>query len=247
MKKIISVLVVLILSIPLLSIEKLKWIKSGTTWDFQESKVTTRSPNASPWEFYELSNLNSIISLESFQSISDINIIANIFDKEKTPSEVMLSFSVTSESKSWFYHIYAFKLSGGFWGINKASFIYSDRLDKSKPLNTKNNIFVKEIVSADCKVKYDKMYSYRIAFEGSDVILYINDQKILAAPFPEKSHDGHIAISARNVKISVDKVEVKQGDKVIFEDDFNEDSILIKYLKVTREPLPKKDNAKKPE
>jgi hypothetical protein len=159
----------------------------------------------------------------------------------------MISVAVTSESQSWFYHIYAFKLTGGFWGINKASFIYSDRLDKSKPFNTKNNTFVQELASADCKVKYDRVYNYHIAFEGTNIVLYINGEKILAAPFPEKSHDGRIAISARNIKIAVDKVEVRQKDKVIFEDDFNEDSIYVRTLKVTREPAPKENEAKKPE
>ncbi|HPF07989.1 MAG TPA: hypothetical protein PK293_18235, partial [Spirochaetota bacterium] len=156
-------------------------------------------------------------------------------------------FAVTSESKSWFYHMYAFKLTGGFWGMNKVSFIHSDRLDKTKPFATKNNTFVKELASADCKVKYDKMYNYRIAFEGTDVVLYINGEKILAAPFPEKSHEGRIAISARNVKIAVDKVEVKQGDKIIFEDDFNEDSIYVRTLKVRRETAPKENETEKPD
>ena len=123
----------------------------------------------------------------------------------------------------------------------------SDGLEKTKAVARRSNTFVKERASADCKVKYDKMYNYRIAFEGRDVVLYINGERILAAPFPEKSHEGRIAISARNVKIAVDKVEVKQGDKTIFEDDFNEDSIYVRTLKVTREPAPKEDDAKKPE
>jgi hypothetical protein len=91
------------------------------------------------------------------------------------------------------------------------------------------------------------VYNYHIAFEGTNIVLYINGEKILAAPFPEKSHDGRIAISARNIKIAVDKVEVRQKDKVIFEDDFNEDSIYVRTLKVTREPAPKENEAKKPE
>lgn len=217
-------------------------------WEIRDSLAIEDYGNSAFWGFYEILNLNSIQSLLSIKNdYSSILFNLKVYDRLRTPSDLMLSFAVTSESKSWFYHMYAFKLTGGFWGMNKVSFIHSDRLDKTKPFATKNNTFVKELASAKCSVKYDKMYNYRIAFEGTDVVLYINGEKILAAPFPEKSHEGRIAISARNVKIAVDKVEVKQGDKTIFEDDFNEDSIYVRTLKVTREPAPKEDDAKKPE
>lgn len=64
---------------------------------------------------------------------------------------------------------------------------------------------------------------------------------------PCKSNEGRIAISARNVKIAVDKVEVKQGDKILFEDDFNEDSIYVRTLKVRRETANKEDETEKPD
>ena len=227
--------------------EKTKWQKLLGQWQIIDSQVVENRAWASPWEYYELLKYNTIITIKPLLNHNSIIINSSIFDRFKSPSEFMISFAVTSESASWFYHMYAFKLTGGFWGMNKVSFIHSDRLDKTKPFATKNNTFVKELASADCKVKYDKMYNYRIAFEGTDVVLYINGEKILAAPFPEKSHEGRIAISARNVKIAVDKVEVKQGDKIIFEDDFNEDSIYVRTLKVRRETAPKENETEKPD
>lgn len=246
MKKKLFTLIIIFFISHLYSNEKSKWIKSGTTWDFTDSKIVTRSPNVSPWGYYELSNLNSLISIEQFQSITDIEITASAFDKEKTPAEIMLSFAVSSEEPPWKYHLYAFKIAGGFWGMNKVTFIYSDKLDKSMPVNTKNNTFIKELASAEYKIKYDKMNNYRIQFEGSEVILYINDEKALSAPFPEKSHDGHIAISAKNVRIAIDKVVVKQNKIIIFEDDFSKNSLQIKYLKATREQNPETETDKKP-
>jgi len=224
-----------------------KWQRLSGKWQTVCSIAQEIKGSYIRWNYYEILDYNTILSINPFFDMSSANISTKILERTESPSELMLSFAVTSESQSWFYHMYSFKLTGGFWGMNKVSFIHSDRLDKTKPFATKNNTFVKELASADCKVKYDKMYNYRIAFEGTDVVLYINGEKILAAPFPEKSHDGRIAISARNVKIAVDKVEVKQGDKTIFEDDFNEDSIYVRALKVTREPVPKEDDAKKPE
>lgn len=218
-----------------------KWQRYSGKWFVSDSKAFESNGWAITWNLYELAEYNSILTLKPFYGYSSIDLKAEINERIKSPSEFMISFAVTSESQSWFYHMYAFKITGGFWGMNRAFFIYSDRLDKSKPFATKNNTFVKELASASCRVKYDKMYNYRIAFEGADVVLYINGERILAAPFPEKSHDGRIAISARNVKIAVDKVEVKDGEKIIFEDDFNEDSIYVRVLKVTREPAPKEE------
>lgn len=200
------------------------------------------------WNYYELLNLNTILSLKPYNSYTSIDSVITIFERIESPAELILSFNITSESKNWFYHMYAFKLSGGYWGINKATLIYSDRADKSKSFNTKYNAFVKEIASTDCKVKYDKAYKYRIAFEGTNVVLYINNEKILSAPFPENSHDGRIAISSKNVKIAVDKIEVIQNGKTIFEDDFNENSIFVKILKVQKVPVTNENNVedKKP-
>lgn len=224
-----------------------KWDRLSGKWSITNSRASETQGNSLTWKYYETLEYNSILSKNIFSSLDSIELVSQFFDRIDSPSEIMFSFAITSEDRQWYYHMYAFKLTGGFWGMNKASFIYSDRLDKTKPMNTKNNTFVRELASADCKVKYDKMYNYRIAFEGSDVVLYINNERVLAAPFPEKSHDGRIAISARNVKIAVDKVEVRQGEKVIFEDDFNEDSIYVRVLKVTKEPAPKEGNDKKPE
>lgn len=224
-----------------------KWQRYSGKWNISDSKAREINGWAVSWNYYEILDHNSIISVKPLTDFTSLSVGTEMNERMKSPSEFMISFAVTSESKSWYYHMYAFKLYGGFWGMNRVSFIHSDRFDKTKPFNAKNNTFVKELASAKCSIKYDKMYNYRIAFEGTDVALYINDEKILSAPFPEKSHDGRIAISSRNVKIAVDKVEVKQGNKVIFEDDFNEDSIYVKVMKVRREPSGNNGEMEKPE
>jgi len=224
-----------------------KWQRLSGKWEATNSTVTETKGNSIKWDYYEILNHNTILTLDSLSNYNSLDSNVKIFDREDSPSEIMISFAVTSESQSWFYHMYAFKLTGGFWGMNKVSLVYSDRLDKTKPFATKNNIFIKELASADCKVKYNTNYNYRIAFEGTDIVFYINGKKTLSSPFPEKSHDGRIAISSRNIKISVDKVEVKQNDKIIFEDDFNVDSIYVKTLKAQKVPVTNGETEKKPE
>jgi len=236
---------ILTIWIPLLSQESThKWQRISGIWKVENSHAYETQARSVSWNYYELSNINSILSLKPFTDYTSIDLTMNISDRVESPAEIMISFNITSESQSWYYHLYAFKLSGGYWGMNKASFIYSDRIDKSKPLNTKNNTLVNELSSAECKIKYNRDYNYRVEFEAENVVLYIDGNKILSSPFPEKKHDGRIAISSRNVKIAVDKVLIKKGDKIIFEDDFNENSIYVKTLKATKEIIPKPETEK---
>jgi len=238
-KKYLIFSIILLVAIPLFSQEKYhKWQRTSGRWEVKNSIASETQGRAIGWNYYEVLNFNSLLSLKDFNNYTSIDYTVNVTQRIQSPTELMLPFAVTSESASWFYHMYAFKITGDFWNMDKVSFIHSDRLDKTKPFTTKNNAFVKELASAKCKtnIKYDKTYNYKVAFEGTNVVLYVNGEKYLSAPFPEKSHNGRIAISSRNVLLSVDKIEIKQGDKTIFEDDFNEDSIYVKVLKATVVP-----------
>lgn len=224
-----------------------KWRLFSGKWVVSDSIATETNARAMFWDSYELLNYNTIISINPVENFTSLSVTAAISDHMKSPAEALIAFAVTSEDRQWYYHMYAFRLTGGFWGINRASLIYSDRADRSKPMNAKKNTFINELVSSKCSLKYGRMYNFVAAFEGNDVALYIDGEKVLSAPFPEKSHSGRIALSDRYARISVDRVEVKQGDKILFEDDFNEDSIYVKVLKVTRVPSQKEDETgKKP-
>jgi len=238
----------MLLSIPLLHADvKTKWEKFGVTWIVADSKAEPRYAPAAAWNYTELTNYNSIISDSILSDYNSIEVSAQLFERLKTPCDFMISFAVTSEYKAWYYHVYAFRFTGGFWGMNRVALIHSDRLDRSKPFNTKNNRFVNELASAKCSVRYNRMYSFRVAFEGADVVLYINGEKTLSYPFPEKSHSGRIAVSTRDVKVSVDRVGVIRGDKIIFEDDFDSDSIHVNVIKATRGKAAEKENGDIPE
>ncbi len=223
-----------------------KWQRLSGQWEVLNSAAFQSQPKSILWNYYDILNYNTIVTTDPLKPYDSIEVLALLTERHESPAQFMISFAVTSESQSWFYHSYSFKFTGGYWGINKVDFNCSERVDKTKPLNTKKNIFVKELASADCKVKYDKMSHYRIAFQESNVVLFINNEKILTAPFPEKNHDGRIAVSSLNVKLALDKVEAKQGEKTVFLDDFNEDSIFVKTVKVQRVPAEKEGTEKKP-
>jgi hypothetical protein len=223
-----------------------KWQRISGSWNIENSIAKETKGGSTRWYYYDILDHNSIITLQPFQNYSSISVDASVLERLKTPSEFMISFAVTSESQSWYYRMYAFKVTGGYWGIDNVSFIFSDRIDKTKPQVTQNNSFIKELASAKCSIKYDKMYNYRIVFEDENVVLYLDDKAILSYKFPEKSYEGRIAISSRNVKLAVDNVEIKKGDKVIFHDNFDKDSIFVKRLKATRESIPETETDKKP-
>ena len=224
-----------------------KWQRMSGKWVVENSSAIEKFGNTSFWGYYEILNLNSIQTLKPLDSYNIIDINSTLYDRLRTPSEFMISFAIRSESESWFYHIYALKFTGNYWGLNKVSFVFSDRIDKSKPFSTKNNVFIKELESANCKIKYGKSYNYRITIEGEHIVLYINGEKILFSQFPEKSHEGRVAISAKNVKIAIDKVLVKNNDKIIFEDDFNENSIYVRTTNVKKQDTPKDKKETQPE
>jgi len=212
-----------------------KWQRFSGKWIVDNSRAMEVNGWASPWDYYELLEYNSIISLKDFKDYSEISVTANITERIDSPVEVLIPFAITSEHASWFYRMYAFKLSGGFWGINKVSLIFTDKNDKSKPNATKNNRVIQEIASKNFKVKYGRDYNFKILFENGNVALYINGEKVLCAPFTEKTNYGRIAISSRNAKVAIDNVEVKKGQDLIFLDDFHQDSIYVRVLKATKE------------
>lgn len=240
MKKTIIIISVLIFTslIPVKSQEPgHKWQRVSGIWAINDSRAYETQGRAVVWNYYELLNFNSIISLKPYNNYTDIEIIMNITERVDSPVEVMLSFNITSESQNWNYHLYAFKFTGGYWGINKVSFIHSDREDKTKPFATKNNIFIKEISSADCKIKFNTVSKYRIAFVQNDITLYVNDNKVMSVPVPEKNYAGKIGISSKNSKIGIDKITVNKDKKVLLEDDFAEDTIFVKRMKAERIPV----------
>ena len=227
--------IILLVTIPLFSQEKNhNWQRVSGKWEVRSSKVFETRGGGLDWNYYELLNFNTLLSLKDFNNYTSINYTINVTKRIKSPTEIMFPFAVTSESG--FYHMYAFKITGDFWNMDNVSFIHSDRLDKTKPFATKNNSFVNTLASAKCKIKYNNVYNYRVAFEGENAVLYIDGKRILSAPFPEKNRNGRIGISSRNVLLAVDKIEIKTGDQTVFVDDFNEDSIYVRVLRASVVP-----------
>lgn len=211
--------------------ENQKWQRFSGKWVVENSRVTETNAWAAPWNYYELINNNSLVSLKDFNGYSSIEYTMEVFDRVKSPAEVLVSFGVRSEYKSWLYHIYGFKISGGFWGLNRVSLIHSDMKNRTLPYATKDNIFINELASEKFRMKYKMKYDCRIDISGNEATLYVDGEKVLTGTLPSDNYKGRIAFSSKNTKLAIDNVRVKKGDKIIFEDDFNEDSIYVRTVK----------------
>jgi len=216
------------------------WQRLSGEFKIKDSKLTETQAWVSPWKYYELININSVISLKPVDDYSSIDFDFSIHDRHESPAEFSVSFAVRSPYKKWFYHIYSIKLSGGFWGINKVSLIHSDMKDKCKRYATKNNIFIKELKSNSCSLRYGKTYKGCIMFNKDSVSFYIDGEKILEGKMPSEDHSGRIALSTKNTKVTIDKVQVKNGMKIVFEDDFNSDTIYVRKARAGIKRVPKK-------
>lgn len=215
------------------------WQRLGGKWEVSESAAREKNAYTTPWNYYYILGKNTILSLRDFSDYNSIEFTAMMFGREKSPVELTVSFAVRSEFKSWYYHIYGLRFTGDFWNIDTVELIHSDRQDKSLPYTVKNNKFINVLASGDCKIKYGNLYNYRIAFEGDYINLYINGEKIFTAKRPLDDISGKIAISSANAKISIDRIRVLKDSEVIFEDDFNTDSIYVKKINATLEKRPK--------
>lgn len=245
--KIKSILLILILASEIAVFSQsneFKWQKSGGNWEVKDSRATETHGYTSGWDYYYLSNYNMIFSLQDFKDFNAIEFTAEMFDREKSPVELAISFAVRSEYKSWYYHMYAIRFTGDFWNIDKVELIHSDRQDKSLPYTAKNNRFVKVLASGKCKIKYGKAYNYRITFEGDLINLFINGEKVFTATRPARDLSGKIAISSGNAKLSIDRVRVLKDNTVLFEDEFDTNTIYVRKIKASLEVKPGDDNNK---
>jgi len=228
-KLIVAVLIIL-MSTLVSANEKHNWQRFSGKWVVENSRVTETNAWPATWNYYELINNNSLVSIQDFTGYSSIEFTIELFDRVKSPAEVLISFGVRSEYKNWLYHMYAFKISGGFWGINKVSLIHSDMKDKSLPYATKGNIFIDELASEKFCMKYKRKYDCRIDISGNEAALFIEGEKVLTGTLPSDNYKGRIAFSSKNTKLAIDNVRVKKGDKIVFEDNFDKDSIYVRTV-----------------
>ena len=94
LKKLIVLIMGVLIMSNVLAKDNNKWQSYTGKWVVGNSRVTETRGAALPWNYYELINNNSIVSLQDFSGYSSIEFTIEIFDRVKSPAEILISFGV---------------------------------------------------------------------------------------------------------------------------------------------------------
>jgi hypothetical protein len=203
-----------------------KWMRITGKWEIQrsphsnsyflgESKAKTRQLGYS-----ELINYNSIIAENPLNEYSRITFTMEIADPVDNPVQIMAFFAARD-----FRYFHAFRFSGVRAGINKISLVSSREKNPALPRRVKWNFIIEEKLTKDCVLEYDKNYRIDIRFYSNRVLLYIDKKKVASFVSKEPLNSGRFGFSNRNASIKIAEVKIYSGRKIVFEDDFSEDTI----------------------
>ena len=203
-----------------------KWKKISGRWEIQsspnsnshflwEGKVNTRQ-----WGYSELINYNSIIAENPLNEYSRISFNMEIADPLDNPVQIMTFFAARN-----FRYFHAFRFSGVRAGLKKVSLISSREKNPELPRRVKWNFIIEEKLTKNCSLEYDKNYFIDIRFYGKKILLYINKKRVASFVSKEPLNSGRFGFSNRNASIKIADVKIYSGKKIVFEDDFSEDTI----------------------
>lgn len=203
-----------------------KWMKISGNWETRkscndssyflwESKAKTRQ-----WGYSELINNKSIIAENPLNEYSRITFNMEIADPIDNPVQIMAFFAARD-----FRYFHAFRFSGVRAGLKKVSLISSREKNPALPRRVKGNFIIEEKLTKDCVLEYDKNYFIDIRFYGKKILLFIDKKRIASFVSKEPLNSGRFGFSNRNASIKIADVKVYSGKKLIFEDDFSEDTI----------------------
>ncbi len=219
---------------------KYKWQRFGGKWVIANSLLEEKQVWASPWYYYELLNYNTLIS---FNKIENYNTFKYTFKVLKPGIEIktrdkepafMTAFNVKSPYRSWYFHMFAVKITGNSDYLDKISLIFSDRIDKTKKYAVKHNTFVKELSSEKIKLDYGKEYTLNIDLSGNNALVTIDGKKVLEGQMPESDHGGKFALSSKNLQLKVKDFTVLHKNDVVFSDDFSHDTIFVLKMRAKK-------------
>ncbi len=228
----IIIIVLLIFFSGLTGQDNYKWKKLAGKWEVRtedgKSFLIEKKRRASQWNYNELINFNSILSNESFTTISSIAFSIKPSNPKNDDTAFMASFGITDGRE-----FFAFKLSGDDDELDKVQFVWSKIKDKTLSIKKKANFVISEVACAEVELDFDKEYNVKIDINSKKAAISIDGKKALEGTLDRDLASGKIAFSSRNFQLQIDDVKVFNGKKIIFEDDFSKDSIKRKSFKGT--------------
>jgi len=207
-----------------ISEKNLKWMKISGKWETVETddgsfNLIERKAKTYPFGYSELINMNSIITLNSVGQYSKIVFTLEIVNPVDNPVELMSFFAAKD-----YRNLYAFRFKGDSAKLNTVRLIQSKDKDTSLPRNVKWNFIIEEIASKDYALEYQKKHRFEIRCAGRWVQLKINGRKVLSITTENPLNSGRIGFSNRNATLKIADLKVYKGRRIVFQDDFSEDT-----------------------
>ena len=206
-----------------------KWMRITGRWEIQSSPNSNshflweRRAKTREWGYSELINYNSIIAENPLNEYSRITFNMEIADPIDNPVQIMAFFASRYSRYSRYFH--AFRFSGVRAGLKRVSLISSREKNPELPRRVKWNYIIEEKLTKNCTLEYDKNYFIDIRFYGKKILLYINKKRVASFVSKEPLNSGRFGFSNRNASIKIADVKIYSGKKIVFEDDFSEDTI----------------------
>ena len=238
-----SILIALIISVfsGIHAEDKPTWFQLSGKWKIDESRLSETRGWPNRWWYYELLNHNTIITtqdLADYDSISfTVNLTSSDAKRGDSPSAFIVFWGAQRPDANWFFHFYGIQFTGDASSIQKLSIIFSDRIDISKPYATKNNYYVKELISINHPLPYNKDFQCYLRFSDTDVSFYIYNEKIISVAANElkDNKNGRIGFSSSYCLPSIEYVNVMKNKEKVFEDGFDVNSLFVPTARATVE------------
>ncbi len=231
-----SILIIICHSFLYAENKNFKWDNISGKWQIGQKEKDTFLENNGKfyrWEYSEIINFNSILTMNSIAGYSIIKFNIEISDPILSPVEIMLPFSLKD-----FRNFYAFKFVIDNYWDNELLFISSKIKDLSLDKSVKKNFTITKLQKKNFSLEFDRNYDIEIRIDKNAAVLYIDGKKEMEAQASEDLPRenlacGRIGFSSRNTKVRIRNVKIYNGEKTVFEDDFSAESIKRWTVKAT--------------
>lgn len=180
--------------------------------------------------YTEIHDMNSVQSASNLEKLTRLSAEFELLSP--MPDNKAMVFFGAPTQKSF----YALRLTGSMEKITSVSIIRSAVKDTTLPFAARNNVEIKEIVSAPVSFKWGESINAEVKTRKKKLTVTVNGKE-LECTMDEPLPAGMIGFSHANNLMRIHSVKAFSGDDVIFEDDFSKNR--IKKLSFTAEKVKK--------
>ncbi len=207
-----------------LSVEHV-WRQINGKWEIKKgeknSYIIDNKVKSYRWGYNELINHNTIITLEPLETYSSINYNIIFSSPLKNDIRYMSTFSIKEDRV-----FYAFRFTGDEKSINKIEFIQSIVKDPEKKKSVKWNFDILSLKSIDYTLNFNTEYNVEIKIARKRTTLLLNRKPVMTVEIPASEvNSGQFGFSSLHFKPMIWDINVFDGRKKVFSEDFSTDRV----------------------